>query len=126
MAPRAGPGCGMRSPTLFGQGLVQHHFDVRLVRNTLALRDGASLFQVISRNAKAYWNIHESGRFNRFVCATVDRLILSLDQRSQLQRWVAGLGTPQQVALRCRMILAVAAGKTEVAIAAENGVTVRL
>src|ERR1051325_5270804 len=60
---------------------------------------------------------------------TVDRLILSPDQRSELQRWVVALGTPQQVALRCRIILAVAAGKAEIAIAAENGVnrkTVRL
>src|SRR5438552_14413431 len=56
-------------------------------------------------------------------------LILSLDQRSELQRWVVALGTPQQVALRCRIILAVVAGRTEMAIAAENGVnrkTVRL
>ena len=59
----------------------------------------------------------------------IDRLVLSPDQRSELQRWVVALGTPQQVALRCRIILAVAAGKTELAIAAENGVnrkTVRL
>src|SRR5215472_6297983 len=59
----------------------------------------------------------------------IDLLVLSPDQRSQLQGWVAALGTPQQVALRCRIILAVAAGKTEVVIAAENGVngkTVRL
>src|SRR4051812_18326014 len=48
-------------------------------------------------------------------------LVLSPDQRSELQRWVAALGTPQQVALRCRIILAVAAGKTEIAIASENG-----
>jgi len=56
-------------------------------------------------------------------------LVLSPDHRSELQRWVVALGTPQQVALRCRIILAVAAGKTEMAIAAENGVnrkTVRL
>lgn len=56
-------------------------------------------------------------------------LILSQDQQQQLQRWVAALGTPQQVALRCRIILAIAAGKTEVVIAAENHVnrkTVRL
>src|SRR5438067_13865758 len=59
----------------------------------------------------------------------VDPLVLSMDQRSELQRWLIALGTPQQVALRCRIILAVAAGKTEMAIAAENGVnrkTVRL
>src|SRR5262245_26250103 len=59
----------------------------------------------------------------------IDRLVLSPDQRSELQRWVIALGTPQQVALRCRIILALAAGKTEIATAAENGVnrqTVRL
>src|SRR5689334_12062908 len=56
-------------------------------------------------------------------------LLLSTDQRSELQCWVLALGTPQQVALRCRIVLAVAAGKTEIMIAAENGVnrkTVRL
>ena len=65
----------------------------------------------------------------QFMPRAVDRLILSPDQHSELQRWVVALGTPQQVALRCRIILAVAAGKTEMAIAAENGVnrkTVRL
>ena len=56
-------------------------------------------------------------------------LVLSPDERSELQRWVVALGTPQQVALRCRIVLAVAAGKTEMAIAADHGVnrkTVRL
>ena len=59
----------------------------------------------------------------------IDRLVLSPGQRSELQRWVVALETPQQVVLRCRIILAVAAGKTEMAIAADNGVnrkTVRL
>src|SRR3954452_9399278 len=59
----------------------------------------------------------------------IDTLVLSPDQQIQIERWLAALGTPQQVALRCRIILAVAAGKTESAIAAENGVnrkTVRL
>ena len=59
----------------------------------------------------------------------VDSLVLSPDQRSELQGWVVALGTPQQVALRCRIILAVAAGQTETTIAAENNVnrkTVRL
>src|SRR5579862_1506268 len=59
----------------------------------------------------------------------VDSLVLSPDQHSELQGWVIALGTPQQVALRCRIILAVAAGKAETMIAAENGVnrkTVRL
>ncbi len=41
-------------------------------------------------------------------------LVLSQDQQQQLERWLAALGTPQQVALRCRIILAVAAGKTEI------------
>jgi transposase len=59
----------------------------------------------------------------------IDRLVLPTDQRSELQRWVVALGTPQQVALRCRIILAVAAGRTEMETATENGVnpkTVRL
>jgi transposase len=56
-------------------------------------------------------------------------LVLSQDQQQQLERWLAALGTPQQVALRCRIILAIAAGKAEIVIAAENRVnrkTVRL
>ena len=56
-------------------------------------------------------------------------LVLSRDERSELQCWLVALGTPQQVALRCRIILAVAAGKTEIAVAADHGVnrkTVRL
>src|SRR6516225_8134543 len=59
----------------------------------------------------------------------IDPLLLSANQRSELERWVVALGTPQQVALRCRIILAAAAGKAEMTIAAENGVnrkTVRL
>ena len=59
----------------------------------------------------------------------LDPLVLSSEQRSELQRWVVARGTPQQIALRCRIVLAVAAGKTELAIAGENGVnrkTVRL
>jgi len=56
-------------------------------------------------------------------------LVLSREQHSQLEAWLAALGTPQQVALRCRIIRALAAGKTEVAVAADNDVnrrTVRL
>ena len=56
-------------------------------------------------------------------------LVLSEDQHRQLGRWLAALGTPQQVALRCRIILALATGQTEVEIASENRVnrkTVRL
>ena len=56
-------------------------------------------------------------------------LVLSMDQQQQLDRWWAALGTPQQVALRCRIILAIAAGKSESVVATENRVnrkTVRL
>ena len=56
-------------------------------------------------------------------------LALSDDQRKQVQQWLAALGTPQQVALRLRIVLASAADESEVAVAARNGVnrkTVRL
>jgi transposase len=56
-------------------------------------------------------------------------LELSEDHRQQVERWLSALGTPQQVALRCRIILGIAAGKTELIVAAENSVnrkTVRL
>src|ERR1039457_5991408 len=56
-------------------------------------------------------------------------LVVSEEQERQLEQWLAALGTPQQVALRCRIVLACAAGKPEIAIAAENRVnrkTVRL
>ena len=59
----------------------------------------------------------------------IDTFVLSPDQRRELELWLAALGTPQQVALRCRIIRGVASGKTEMAIATENGVnrkTVRL
>ena len=55
--------------------------------------------------------------------------VLSEGQRSELQRWLAAFGTPRQVALRSRIVLATADGKTEGVIAAENDVnrkTVRL
>src|ERR1035441_10055580 len=44
-------------------------------------------------------------------------LVLSEEQERQLEQWLAALGTPQQVALRCRIVLACAAGKPEIAIA---------
>lgn len=56
-------------------------------------------------------------------------LVLSDDQQKQIGQWLAALGTPQQVALRCRIVLAAGAGKSEAAIAAElkiNRKTVRL
>jgi transposase len=56
-------------------------------------------------------------------------LILSEAQTRQLAQWLAAQGTPQQVALRCRIVLGVAAGRSEAVIAAENQInrkTVRL
>jgi transposase len=56
-------------------------------------------------------------------------VVLSEAQRKQLQQWVAALGTPQQVVLRCRIILSAGDGKPEAVIAAENNInrkTVRL
>ena len=42
---------------------------------------------------------------------------LSPSERQQIQQWVAAHGTPQQVALRCRIVLASAEGQSDVAIA---------
>jgi transposase len=56
-------------------------------------------------------------------------LVMSVDQQKQIEQWLAALGTPQQVALRCRLVLAASHGKSEAAIAAEMNVnrkTVRL
>lgn len=56
-------------------------------------------------------------------------LVVSEDQREQIQQWLTALGTPQQVALRGRIVLASGCGKSEAAIAAEMNVnrkTVRL
>jgi len=47
---------------------------------------------------------------------------LSADDLAQLVRWEAAPSTPQQVALRCRMALAAAAGKQDLEIAASYGV----
>ena len=43
---------------------------------------------------------------------------LSADDLDQLVCWEAAQGTPQQVALRCRLILAAAAGMQNLEIAA--------
>lgn len=56
-------------------------------------------------------------------------LVLSEAQQNQLEQWLSALGTPQQVALRCRIVLAAAEGNSEAAIATElnvNRKTVRL
>jgi hypothetical protein len=42
---------------------------------------------------------------------------LSRTEREQLCQWIAAHGTPQQVALRCRIVLAAADGQSDVAIA---------
>jgi transposase len=57
------------------------------------------------------------------------RLGISEDQERQIQQWLVALGTPQQVALRCRIVLACGRGESEAAIAAKlevNRKTVRL
>src|SRR5206468_1353926 len=40
----------------------------------------------------------------------------------KLERWVAAQGTPQQVALRCRIVLASAAGESDVSVSRRLGV----
>ena len=44
-------------------------------------------------------------------------------ERRQLEKWEAAHGTPQQVALRCRIILAGLAGQDDVSIAEQLGVS---
>ena len=56
-------------------------------------------------------------------------LVVSKEQQRQIEGWLAALGTPQQVALRGRIVLLAGLGKAEAAIAAEMNVnrkTVRL
>jgi len=56
-------------------------------------------------------------------------LVVSKEQQIQIEGWLAALGTPQQVALRARIVLLAGLGKAEAAIAAEMNVnrkTVRL
>jgi transposase len=56
-------------------------------------------------------------------------MIVSAEQERQIEQWLAALGTPQQVALRCRIVLAASRGDSEAAIAAKlavNRKTVRL
>jgi DNA-binding CsgD family transcriptional regulator len=47
---------------------------------------------------------------------------LSAAERTQLEQWESSHGTPQQVALRCRIVLAAAEGQAESAIARELGI----
>src|SRR5271168_4899604 len=48
---------------------------------------------------------------------------LQAAERAQLERWELAHGTPQQVALRCRIVLRVLAGENNVAIAEELGIS---
>lgn len=50
-------------------------------------------------------------------------LSLSVAEREQLSQWVAAHGTPQQVALRCRIVLAAATEQGDVSIGQELGVS---
>src|SRR6202140_3454517 len=47
---------------------------------------------------------------------------LSALEREQIQQWASAHGTPQQVALRCRIVLAAADGQSDVAIAQQLSV----
>ncbi len=56
-------------------------------------------------------------------------IVLSRDQIRQIDDWLAALGTPQQVALRCRILREAGGGRSEAGIAAALGIhrnTVRL
>src|SRR5271170_1692735 len=56
-------------------------------------------------------------------------LMVSADQQNQMEHWLGAMGTPQQVALRCRIVLAAGQGESEAAIASAleiNRKTVRL
>ena len=48
-------------------------------------------------------------------------LIMSPTQEQQIRQWLSAHGTPQQVALRCRIVLAAAQGQAESAIARQLG-----
>ena len=50
---------------------------------------------------------------------------LSDGDGQRLERWVAAYGTPQQVALRCRIVLAAASGRTNLEIGMQLGVDVK-
>ena len=45
--------------------------------------------------------------------------------RERLERWVTAQGTPQQVTLRCRIVLAAASGRTNLEIGRQLGVDVK-
>lgn len=54
---------------------------------------------------------------------------VSAAQKKQMEQWLAAQGTPQQVALRCRIVLSAEGGQSEAAIASQlnvNRKTIRL
>jgi transposase len=51
----------------------------------------------------------------------ISALALNPAEQEQIRRWLSAHGTPQQVALRCRIILAAAAGQAESTIALQLG-----
>ena len=56
-------------------------------------------------------------------------ILVSGDQQKRIEQWLAALGTPQQIAVRCRIVLAAGHGESETAIASQlevNRKTVRL
>jgi transposase len=59
------------------------------------------------------------------LCSSMSRkipaLTLNSAEQEQIRQWLSAHGTPQQVALRCRIILAAAEGQAESAIAAQLG-----
>jgi transposase len=63
------------------------------------------------------------------IFAPVSALFLSDGDQQQLQQWASAFGTPQQIVLRCRIVLAAAKGQSDNAIASQldvNRHTVRL
>ena len=61
--------------------------------------------------------------------APAPALSLSDSDQQQLQQWASAFGTPQQIVLRCRIVLAAASGQSDNAIADQlevNRHTVRL
>src|SRR5437879_9259294 len=61
--------------------------------------------------------------------APVSALSLSDSDQRQLEQWAFAFGTPQQIVLRCRIVLAAARGQSDNAIASQlevNRHTVRL
>jgi len=61
--------------------------------------------------------------------APVSALSLSDSDQQQLEQWASAFGTPQQIVLRCRIVLAAASGQSDNAIASQlevNRHTVRL